>query len=291
MSGQPNYDEVSRGIWEGVSGGWKTRADQMEAGVHGEAAGRMLELAALEPGERVLELACGPAGVGLAAAAAVGPEGHVLLTDFSEGMVRAARDRAADLGVDGVEFAVADAQALELPDASFDAVLCRFGYMLMGEPLAALRETARVLRPGGRVVLAVWGEPADNLWLSLPMRVLLEHFDAPRPDPDAPGVWALRDPGRVRGLLSDAGLDEVSLETLRSAERFPSLDAKWEYLSDVAGPLQDMLASLSESDEAAVRERLAAEAAPYTGEDGSVALSAAINIAHARRPEPRASFQ
>ena len=187
MSEQPDFDDISQGVWEGVSGGWKAHAADLEEGPHGEAAVRMLDAAALRPGERVLELACGPAGVGLQAARAVEPEGSVLLTDFSEGMVQAARDRATELGIENVEFAVADAQRLDLPDDSFDAALCRFGYMLMGDPFVAMHETARVLRPGGRIALAVWGEPADNAWIMLPMRALLEHFDAHRAGPRCPG--------------------------------------------------------------------------------------------------------
>jgi SAM-dependent methyltransferase len=281
-----DYDDLSQGVWEGVSGGWKAHAAEMEESAHGEAATRMLDAAQLLPGERVLELACGPAGVGLRAAAAVGPDGSVLLTDFSQGMVQAARDRASELGVTNVDFAVADAQDLALPDESFDAVLCRFGYMLMGDPFAAMSETARVLRRGGRVALAVWGEPADNAWIMLTMRVVMEHVSAPPPDLDAPGLWAFRDHDRLRGMLGNAGLAGVKVETLNTAERFSSLDEAWQYLSDIAGPLQALLASLSAEDLVTVRERLADETAPFTAADGSLELPAAINIAVATRPGP-----
>jgi SAM-dependent methyltransferase len=284
MSEEPSYHDLSRGVWEGVSGGWKVHAADMEAGAHGEAAAWMLDAVRLRKGERVLELACGPAGVGLGAAAAVGPEGSVLLTDFSPGMVQAARERAAELGVSNVDFALADAQDLDLPDESFDAVFCRFGYMLMGDPVAAMCETARVLRPGGRVALAVWGQPADNAWIALPMRVLTEHVGASPPDPDAPGIWALRDHDRLRGMLCHPGLAGVKVETLRTTERFASLHEAWRYLSDVAGPLQALLASLPDEDVAAVRERLAREAGPFTGPDGSLELPATINVAVAARP-------
>ena len=284
MSEQPDYDEISHGVWEGVSEGWKAHADDLEEGPHGEAAARMLDAAALRPGERVLELACGPAGVGLAAARAVDADGSVLLTDFSEGMVRAARERAAELGVENVDFAVADAQKLGLPDDSFDAALCRFGYMLMGDPFAAMQETARVLRPGGRVALAVWGEPEDNAWIMLPMRVLIEHFGALPPDLDAPGLWAFRDHDRLRGMLANAGFAGVKAETLRTAERFRSLEEWWQRLSDLAGPLQALLGALTPEDLAAVRERVKRETAPFTRPDGSLELPAAVNVAVATRP-------
>jgi SAM-dependent methyltransferase len=284
LSEQPDYDELSRAQWEVVAGGWKAHAAELEERGGGVAARWMLDAVSPAPGERVLELACGPAGVGLEAAQAVAPDGSVLLTDFSPAMVAAARERASELGIENVEFAVADAQALDLPDASFDAVLCRFGYMLMGDPFTAMSETARVLRPGGRVALAVWAEPEANAWIMAPMRALMEHFDAPPPDLDAPGLWAFRDPDRLRGMLSNAGLGGVKVERLEMVERFGSLDEGWSYLSDLAGPLQAMLASLSDEDRIAVRERIAEGAAPYTNADGSVELPATINVAVATRP-------
>ena len=284
MSEQSDFDDISQGVWEGVSGGWKAHADDLEEGPHGEAAARMLDAAALQPGERVLELACGPAGVGLQAARAVAPDGSVLLTDFSEGMVQAARDRATELGIANVEFAVADAQRLDLPDDSFDAAVCRFGYMLMGYPFAAMQETARVLRPGGRIALAVWGEPADNAWIMLLMRALLEHFDALAPVLDGPGLWAFRDHDRLRGMLANAGFAGVKVETLQTSERFRSFDEWWQRLSDLAGPLQALLGALSPEDLAAVRERVARDVQPFTRADESLELPAAINVAVATRP-------
>ncbi len=128
---------------------------------------RLLASAALAPGEAVLDVACGTGIVSMAAAAAVGPRGSVVGVDLSARMVDVARQHARDRRARNATFARMDAQALELPDAGVDVVLCALGLMYMPDPLAALREMRRVLRPRGRAVLAVWGERSRCGWAAL----------------------------------------------------------------------------------------------------------------------------
>lgn len=147
--------------------GWDLAADDYEPHWQAQLAVArvaLFQLAALAPGERVLDLACGTGLVTFEAARAVGPTGSVLGTDISGGMIEAARRRAADQRIDNVSFERMDAETLELPDASFDVVLCALGLMYVPDPLAALLEWRRVLRPGGRVVIAVWGERFHCGW-------------------------------------------------------------------------------------------------------------------------------
>lgn len=127
----------------------------------------VLARAALHPGERVLDVACGTGLVSLAAAEAVGSAGQVLGTDLSQRMVEAARERAAQRGLSHLRFMRMDAEQLALPDAGFDVALCALGLMYVPDPDSALRELRRVLRPGGRMALAVWGERARCGWAAL----------------------------------------------------------------------------------------------------------------------------
>jgi ubiquinone/menaquinone biosynthesis C-methylase UbiE len=127
----------------------------------------LMALASPEPQERVLDVACGTGLVALAAAEAVGPQGHVLGTDLSDHMVDAARQRAAQRGLRQLGFARMDAEQLALPDGGFDLALCALGLMYMPDTARALREMLRVLRPGGRVALAVWGERSRCGWSAL----------------------------------------------------------------------------------------------------------------------------
>ena len=132
-----------------------------------EAQDALLALASPAVGERVLDIACGTGLVSFGAARAVGPNGHVLGIDLSDRMINAAERRARDLKISNCIFSRMDAETLALPDAGFDVALCALGLMYMPDPEQALREMYRVLRPGGRVSLAVWGERANCGWSAL----------------------------------------------------------------------------------------------------------------------------
>ena len=137
-----------------------------------------------KPGQRILEVAAGPGDTGLMAAKLLG-DGRLVSTDLSAEMVDAARKRGAELGIRNADYRVLDAQKMDLPDASFDGILCRWGFMLMPDPAAALRECRRVLKPGGRLAFAVFTGPDENPFASLPARALVEMGRLPKPT----GEW------------------------------------------------------------------------------------------------------
>jgi SAM-dependent methyltransferase len=150
-------------IAEAVAPGWERRRAEVE-----EAATPVREwmLHVLRPreGSTILELAAGIGDTGFEAAPILGESGRLITTDLSPAMLAAARRRGAELGVDNVDYQVIDAECNQLADDSVDGVLCRFGYMLMPDPVTAFAETRRVLRPGGRLALAVWGAMERNPW-------------------------------------------------------------------------------------------------------------------------------
>jgi SAM-dependent methyltransferase len=242
----------------------------------------MLRTAALRPGERVLEVAGGAGRIGLQAAAEVAPEGSVLCSDFSEEMVKVARERFDRLGIANIETRALDAQNLELEDESFDAVLCRFGYMLMPDPQQALRESARVLRLGGRLVLAVWGEAERNLWLANILAMVMSHLNAPPPQPGAPGPFALGDPARLRNLLDGGGFSDVEVEEIETEQAYDSLGAWWEKILSVGGPLKAILDPLPEAELNAIRDAALASGREFVAADGSVVYPATVIGAVAR---------
>jgi ubiquinone/menaquinone biosynthesis C-methylase UbiE len=218
-------------------------------------------------GERVLEIAAGPGDTGFLIAPRLG-KGRLVSTDLSPSMVDAARKRGSELGIRNVDYRVLDAQAMDLADASFDGVICRWGFMLMPDPAAALRETRRVLAPGGRLVFAVFTSPEKNPFASMPARILTEMGHLPAATSEwRPGILALADRARLQSLLNGAGFTSVEIEPVVMNWTFPNSDDYWAFLVDLTafGPL---LRSLSDDARARFRSALNERLVAFTRADG-----------------------
>ncbi len=256
-----------RALWAHVAGAWEEHADYLDARGSGLTSA-MLDALALSAGDRVLELACGAGGAGLAAAQRVGPTGEVVLSDVVPAMTEAAARRAAAQGVTNVRTRVLALETVEEPDASFDAVLCREGLMFATDPAGALREVRRVLRPGGRAAFAVWGPPAENPWMRLPFEAVRQQAGVPAPAPGSVGPFALSDAHLLGELVTASGLTDVRVEEVPVPMHVASTTEWWSRTSALAGPLVRLIAGMTDSDRTAVRARLDAEAAPYVTADG-----------------------
>ena len=229
----------------------------------------------------MLELAAGPGDTGLLAAELVAPGGGVIISDFAEPMVDVARARATELGVRNVEFRLIDAESIDVPAAAVDAVLCRWGYMLMADPAAALQETRRVLRPGGRVALAAWDRPELNRWASELGRTLVARGLTPPPDPDAPGMFAFSPEGRIEGLLEEAGFGDISVEGLDIEYRFDDFEHYWSVMLDLNRGLDDAVAKMDDDAIEELRTALRDVFAGDTTPDGAIEIPARALVASA----------
>jgi SAM-dependent methyltransferase len=257
------------GMWSAVAPGWAAHADFIDdRGV--DVTDAMLFITAPQPGERVLELACGPGGPGFAAAPLVAPWGAVVVSDVSAEMTAIAAARARERGLGSVSCRVLDLEAIDEPDASFDVVLCREGLMLVADPARAAAEIRRVLSPGGRVALSVWGPRERNPWLGVVFDVVSAQLGMPVPPPGLPHPFSLHDSGRLAALLCDAGLSGVTVTQLPTPYRAASVDEWWERTKALAGPLSAMLAALPDAEARMLRDRAAAAIAPYSGPAGLV---------------------
>jgi ubiquinone/menaquinone biosynthesis C-methylase UbiE len=266
------YRRTSLENWETMAAGWERRRASIESGSAAVAEWLIRELAP-QQGQTILELAAGPGDTGFLAAPLVGEEGRVISTDFSPEMVEVARRRGEELGLTNVDNVRMDAERLELEDDSVDGVICRFGYMLMADTAAALRETRRVLRPGGRVVLAAWRGPENNPWVALAGRILVARGLAPPndPDPDAPGMFTMSQDERVRSLLEGAGFADVRIDSVPTMLRAADVDDYVSTVRDTGGVFARAWEAASEDDRVAIKEELAEAFVPF-GRDGRLEL-------------------
>jgi ubiquinone/menaquinone biosynthesis C-methylase UbiE len=281
MVDREQLDRDQKASWSRAAGRWGRR--QAELREQTEPVARWLvDALDPQPGAQVLELAAGPGETGFMAAARVGPDGSLLCTDQSEEMVAVARARAAELGLDNVEFRVLDAQRPDLASASVDAVVCRWGYMLMVDREAALRETHRVLRPGGRLALATWDTPDRNMWMAAPVMQLVARGAFSIPQPGEPTPFSMADQEEVARALERAGFHDVHVQRLEYANRYADFEHYWDMTLDLAAPVTDALSKLEEDAAAEVREDVREALAPFVADDGqSLSIPSSAVVAHA----------
>jgi SAM-dependent methyltransferase len=277
----------SSDAWDAAAAGWAERREMVSA-FGAPVSEWLLGALALKEGQRVLELAGGTGETGMLAAARVAPGGEVILSDRSEGMLDGARVRAGELGLENVSFRVLDAEAIDLDVASVDAVLCRWGYMLMADPAAALAETRRVLRPGGRLALAVWDALEVNPWAALPAQELRDRGLAgpttPGPLPASgggaaagpgqrePGPFTLADRDELTGLLEDAGFTGVRIEPIDVWRHHTDFAEMWDTTLDLSNSFHDAVMSLSAEDIEQVRAGLEQRFGPFTDASGALQI-------------------
>ena len=263
----------SRSRWAASAAGWRRRADQLRDATM-PVTTRMLEGAAPQPGDTVLELAAGLGDVGFAAAGKIAPGGTLITSDFVPEMLSAAQERAEQLGVDNVRFRQIDAETIDQPAASLDVVLCRWGFMLMRDPEAALRQTRRVLRPGGRLALAAWEGPEANPWSSVPQRELRSRGLAEAPEPGAPGQFAWADRELISEALYAAGFVDFSIESVPFAMAYDDADHWWESQLDLSRGFAEGVRAAAPADRDSLRAALQEAAAGFTAPGGRLEIPA-----------------
>ncbi|ABD71220.1 UbiE/COQ5 methyltransferase [Rhodoferax ferrireducens T118] len=237
------YKNAQREQWNKDGAAWRRWNPTLDRW-YGEVTRKMLDLARIQPGQRILDIAAGAGEPAVSASERVGPSGYVLATDISEGIVELALQVARERGLKQIEARAMDGEKLDLPDASFDAVLCRLGLMYMPHPVTALREWRRALRPGGRVAVVVFSTPDRNSWGALPASIIRRRAQLPPPVPGQPGPFSLGAPRVLENIFSQAEFANPEVHTVQVPLRMASSAEYVRVAREAFGGFNAMMAHL-----------------------------------------------
>ncbi len=241
--------EVRR-VWESAAPGW-AKWEDVFAQALADVTDLMLDMAGIDAGMHVLDLACGAGSQSLRTADRVGPQGRVVASDLSPTMLRYVRVAADRRGFSHVETLECAAEDLPASTGPFDAAISRLGLMLFPAPRQALIAVQRVLKPKARIATLVFTTPSSNPFMSKPMQILLRHAGKAAPGAGKPGIFALGGPGVLQGLLSDSGLAEVETRVVRARLRLASAARALEMMQQAFGAYRAVVADLDREARAA----------------------------------------
>jgi SAM-dependent methyltransferase len=277
------YKETTRQQWQEAADAWHRWGPALETWL-GEATDLMLDLAWIEPGSRVLDVAAGAGGQSLAAARRAGPEGAVLATDISSKILELAEQDARAAGLANVATRTMDGEALDVADGSFDAVISRLGLIYFPDRQRALAETRRALRGGGRISATVYSTPERNGFFSIPVGIVRRVAGLPAPAPGMPGPFSLGQPGALEQELEAAGFEDAEVHALDAPVRFASAAECVRFERESFGALHAMLAGVDDEARDAAWEEIEQELRQFEGPDGFVGPCELL-VGAATRPE------
>jgi SAM-dependent methyltransferase len=234
------FRATQRRDWGNSAQGWRDWQELLFAAT-APVSERLVELAGVKRGDRVLDVATGAGEPGLTAARAVGPAGKVVATDLSPQMLAFGRERAAAAGLDNAEFVEAAAALLVFPPRSFDAALSRWGIIFEPEAEAAVARIRGFLEPGGRMAISSWGPPERVPMIALPMRVVMTRLDVPPPPPGTPGPLSRPTPEAIAALLEGGGFSDVEVDELELELEWESVDDFIRFTRAIAAPITALL--------------------------------------------------
>ncbi|MBX6330071.1 MAG: class I SAM-dependent methyltransferase [Pseudolabrys sp.] len=241
------FKAATRDQWDKSAKGWNDKSVLIRGWLR-ESTDAMLEMAEIKPGARVLDVAAGAGDQTLDIAERVGPAGSVLATDLSAAILEFARDNARRAGCGNVETKVADGENLGVPEASFDAAVCRLGLMFFPDPGKGLREIFRALKTGGRACTMVFSTPDKNPCVAILVSTALKHAGLPPRDPYQPGgLLSLGKPGLIDELFRKAGFSRVATTKVMAPFRLPSVKDYLEFIRTSAGPILQILSRLDDA--------------------------------------------
>ncbi|MFO1421552.1 MAG: class I SAM-dependent methyltransferase [Candidatus Competibacteraceae bacterium] len=272
------YKNAQREQWNKDGAAWRYWTPFLERW-YGDVTRRMLDLARIQPGQHILDIAAGAGEPAVSAAERVGPGGYVLATDISEGIVELARQVAHERGLKQVETRAMDGEKLDLPDGTFDAVLCRLGLMYMPHPVTALREWRRALKPGGRVAVAVFSSPDRNAWGAVPASIIRRRAQLPPPVPGQPGPFSLGGTGVLEGIFNQAGFANPEILAVPVPHRTSSAAEYVQVAREAFGGFNAMMAQLPPEERESVWNEVEGSLRSFESPDGFEAPGECLVVA------------
>jgi SAM-dependent methyltransferase len=267
--------------WDSAATGWKKWSELIDL-ASSAVSERLVQLAGVEPGSRVLDVAAGYGEPSLTAARTAGPNGSVVATDISAQMLAYGRERAAAADLDNIEFVEADAAGLDYPQDSFDAAVSRWGIIFEPDAEAAAERIRGFLKPGAGMAISSWGPPESVPFLAIPMRTAMQRLNVPPPPPGTPGPLSRPTPEALGGLLESAGFSDVKVEETDVAMDWDSPEEFTTFVKEIAPPITAMIEphpqDVQDETWAAITEAVRETA----GEDGSVSFQNLALIAAGR---------
>jgi SAM-dependent methyltransferase len=231
--------------WDRSAEGWNDHTSEIRAWLR-QASDAMLDMAGIVPGASVLDVAAGAGDQTLDIAQRIGPQGRVLATDLSPGILALAQKNARQAGFHNVQTHAADGEDLQVEPTSFDAVVCRLGLMFFPDPLQGLHGMRRALRPGGRICTMVFSRPESNPCIGILMSTALRYAGLPARDPFQPGsLLSLGKPGLTDELFRAAGFQNVATTALDAPFRLPTARHYLNFIRSSASPIQQILGRLA----------------------------------------------
>jgi ubiquinone/menaquinone biosynthesis C-methylase UbiE len=264
------FKEAQRADWRTAATGWRRWYDVLEAEAAGQVVSRkLIEVARIGPGDRVLDVASGYGEPALTAARAVGPGGRVVAQDIAADFLAFGRERAAQAGLGNVEFVEGDAEALRFDEGTFDAITSRQGLQFFPDVGGILKRFHSFLKPDGRLAAAVWGPP-ETVQFAHPIPVIFKELKLPPPPPGQPGIFALADAGKLGQLVVEAGFRDVETGTVTAVYETASPEEFTRWLRDVAPPIVNLLKGQSHEEQERVWRKVTETWAPLVTPEGRV---------------------
>ncbi|HEX5974335.1 MAG TPA: class I SAM-dependent methyltransferase [Rubrobacteraceae bacterium] len=262
------YKETTREQWQAAAEAWYRWEPKLEEWL-GQATELMLDMAAVGPGSRVLDVAAGAGGQTIAAAKRVGPTRHVLATDISSNILEFAEEAVRKEGLNNVETRVLDGESLEeLDEGSFDAVISRIGLIYFPDQRKALSGMRRALRPGGKIAAIVYSTAENNKFFSVPVSIIRRRAQLPPPLPGQPGPFSLGNPGVLEEAYDKAGLREAQTRVIPAPLRMASAAECVRFERESFGALHQMLSGLNDVEKEAAWAEIEQELQKFEGSDG-----------------------